>query len=117
MARIVEAFEDEDSIYIVLEFCSGGDLQMFMNNRGFEPLDEARAKDLVFKIAQGLKYLHDRNIIHRDIKPENILMRDVGSNTMPIITDFGFSKILKNDTDTCSMIWLQAMRHERLHGA
>ena len=102
MAKIVEAFEDENSIYMVSEFCSGGDLQMYMSNRGFEPLDEALAKELAFKIAQGLKYLHDRDIIHRDIKPENILMSDDSNNAIPTITDFGYSKILKNKTDTCT---------------
>ena len=87
---------------MVSEFCSGGDLQMYMSNQQYEPLDEARANDFVFKIAQGLKHLHDRNIIHLDIKPENILMSDNSKNAMPIITDFGSSKILKNEDQTCT---------------
>ena len=77
---------------------------MYMRNRAYEPLDEARAKELVFEIAQGLKYLHDRCIIHRDIKLENILMSDASKYAIPIITDFGNAKILKKAEETCSRL-------------
>ena len=77
---------------------------MYMRNRRFEPLDEARAKELVFEIAQGLKYLHNNDIIHRDIKLQNILMSNVSKNAVPIITDFGFAMNLKNKDHTCTDI-------------
>ena len=65
---------------------------MYFQNRNFEPMAEERAKNVIFSIAQGLKYLHDRNILHRDIKPENILMSDTSDRASPIIADFGFAK-------------------------
>ena len=43
-------------------------------------------------IAEGLKYLHDKNIIHRDIKPENILL----SGWVPKIADMGVAKVIKS---------------------
>ena len=93
--KYIEDFETRDAIYLVIEYQAGGDLQMYMEKRNFEVLEEERVKALATKIAQGLKYLHDRGIVHRDIKPENILLTDVSDTSAPIISDFGYSQHLK----------------------
>ncbi|KAH8107459.1 kinase-like domain-containing protein, partial [Phellopilus nigrolimitatus] len=46
---------------------------------------------LVIGIAEGLQYLHDKNIIHADLKAENVLISNDG---LPQICDFGIMKIL-----------------------
>lgn len=104
IVKVVEAFEDEEKIYMVSEYASGGDLQAYMCKRVYCSLDEERAKEVIFLIAQGLKYLHDRKIIHRDIKPENILMSDVTDSAEPIITDFGNGKILRDLDEYCTKL-------------
>jgi serine/threonine protein kinase len=48
---------------------------------------------ILFQILQGLKHLHDNNIVHRNIKPENIL---VMKNRQIKIADFGFAKIIES---------------------
>lgn len=49
--KCVEVFETAQEILMVTEFCPGGDLQMYMENRGFEALDEDNAREIVLKIA------------------------------------------------------------------
>jgi len=51
-------------------------------------------KDILRKILNGLKYLHDCNIIHRDMKPQNILINYKNKQNLEVrIADFGWSKL------------------------
>ena len=50
------------------------------------------AKKFTRKLAEGIKYLHERSIIHRDLKPENILLFDVTAIDAPVIADFGLAR-------------------------
>ena len=69
---------------------------MFMAEREFEVLEEARAKHLAWRIASGLKHLHEKRIVHRDLKPENILLTGLSEDSNPVIGDFGHSTILQD---------------------
>jgi serine/threonine protein kinase len=53
----------------------------------------------LYQMASGLKFIHERNMIHRDIKPENVLVYspEKGQRAMLKISDFGFTKPLKED--------------------
>ena len=84
-------------MFLVTRFFEGGDLERFMSNRGLEKLDEERLHEIAFKIAEGLSYLHKKNIVHRDIKPENILLKDKTENSDVVLCDFGFSQRLKKE--------------------
>lgn len=70
---------DEKNKLITMEYCDQGSLKNCIN---FIDINKAFRE-----ICNGLKYLHDRNIIHRDIKPENILIK----NNCAKICDFGLS--------------------------
>ena len=50
------------------------------------------AKKFTRKLAEGIRYLHERSIIHRDLKPENILLFDVTAIDAPVIADFGLAR-------------------------
>jgi serine/threonine protein kinase len=80
---LIENFEDEKNIYIILELCEKS-LLHFLNNK---KLAEQTSLELCFQIAIGLDYLHSVQICHRDIKPENILIKDGYLK----IADFGFA--------------------------
>ena len=89
---------------MVTEFCEGGDLQKYMARRDYEALDEDVVRRFALKLAKGISYLHERNIVHRDIKPENILLD--GSKNMvesPVLADFEYAKLLRDEA-TCSRI-------------
>ncbi|CAN8067917.1 unnamed protein product [Agarophyton chilense] len=79
------AFEDQDSVYIITEFCSGGDLYTYLE-KSSGGLPERQALKFMHQLFKALNYLHNRGISHRDIKPENILMTDDGNIKL---ADFG----------------------------
>lgn len=61
---------DEESLYIVLEYMDGGDLQQLINSyrKADKRLREADIWHIFHQICQGLCHLHENGIIHRDIK-------------------------------------------------
>ncbi|CAI5953666.1 unnamed protein product [Closterium sp. NIES-65] len=65
-------YEDADSVYVVMEYCNGGDLLNLIQKKGLLP--EMEAQRLFVEVTRGVKQCHDNGIIHRDIKPENILL-------------------------------------------
>ena len=91
--RLLDLFENQDYIYIVMENLSGGDLFSYLEKRNFE-LPEKRAKELAHQMATALYYLHSFGVAHRDLKPENILMASNDDDADLKIVDFGLSKII-----------------------
>ena len=72
--------------YLVTEMVSGGSLRQLIEK--LAPMPPEQAVALVRKIADGMAYCHDHNVIHRDLKPENILVNEEGQ---PVIMDFGLA--------------------------
>ncbi len=72
--NIVEAygyFEENNTLYSVMEFIDGIDLDKYLKE--VPPFSENEARDLLFQIINGIKEIHNLNILHRDIKPSNIM--------------------------------------------
>lgn len=91
--KLLDVFENQDYIYIVMEYLKGGDLFNYLEKRDFT-IPESKARELTHSIATGLFYLHSFGIAHRDLKPENILMTDESDEAQPKLVDFGLSKIV-----------------------
>lgn len=91
--RLLDIFENQDYIYIIMEQLNGGDLFSYLEKRAFT-VPEARAKQLSHQIATALYYLHSYGVAHRDLKPENILMATDSDTANLKIVDFGLSKII-----------------------
>ena len=83
--KIVDHFEDEDNIYLVMERAEGGQLWELLNE--FGKLTEKTAARILRDVVLGLNTLHSLKIIHRDIKPENILL---DKNGKARLSDFGW---------------------------
>lgn len=92
VVRLFGTFTSKNNIYLVLEFCGGGDLQLFI--RKHKRLEESVAKSFLIQLARGLHFLHSKNIIHRDIKPQNLLLSEFSPNATIKFADFGFAKHL-----------------------
>ncbi len=72
--NIVEAygyFEENNTLYSVMEFIDGVDLDKYLKK--VPPYTEDEAKDLLLQIINGIKEIHALNILHRDMKPSNIM--------------------------------------------
>ncbi|KAK8446924.1 hypothetical protein SEVIR_9G565800v4 [Setaria viridis] len=88
--RLLDTIDTTNMMYLVLEYCDGGDLDAFLHKHGRLPV--ATAKDLMRQLAEGLKVLRERNIVHRDLKPQNLLLSTNDDAIILKIGDFGFAK-------------------------
>ncbi|XP_036311385.1 serine/threonine-protein kinase ULK3 isoform X7 [Pipistrellus kuhlii] len=80
---------DSDNIYLIMEFCAGGDLSRFIHTRRILP--EKVARVFMQQLASALQFLHQRNISHLDLKPQNILLSSLEKPHLKL-ADFGFSQ-------------------------
>ncbi|VDO97445.1 unnamed protein product [Soboliphyme baturini] len=84
---LLDCFQDENSVYIALEFCVNGDMRRYLKTLG-RPLDEAYAAVVLEQVVDGVMYLHRRGVIHRDLSASNIFL-DKDWNVK--IGDFGLA--------------------------
>ncbi|KAF2603632.1 hypothetical protein F2Q70_00026877 [Brassica cretica] len=91
--RFIDMIEAPGKINLVLEYCKGGDLSMFIQRHGKIP--DATAKHFMQQLAAGLQVLRDNNIIHRDLKPQNLLLSTDDNDAALKIADFGFARSLQ----------------------
>ncbi|XP_028920935.1 serine/threonine-protein kinase ULK3 isoform X1 [Ornithorhynchus anatinus] len=80
---------DSTNIYLIMEFCAGGDLSRFIHARRILP--EKVARIFLQQLASALQYLHSRNISHLDLKPQNILLTSLERPHLKL-ADFGFAQ-------------------------
>uniref|UniRef100_A0A8C4SC18 non-specific serine/threonine protein kinase n=1 Tax=Erpetoichthys calabaricus TaxID=27687 RepID=A0A8C4SC18_ERPCA len=65
-----ESFEESGCLYIVMDYCEGGDLYKRINNQKGVLFSEDQILDWFVQICLALKHVHDRKILHRDIKSQ-----------------------------------------------
>lgn len=87
------AFQDRESLYLVLDYCSGGDMRYHLPSKHF---NEEETRFMVACMLLALEYLHNQGIVHRDIKPENLVFDDKG---FLMLTDFGISRNMPSNTE------------------
>lgn len=91
--KLYEYFEDEDSVWLITEYCKGGEL--FDKIIEHEYFSEPVAAKIFKQILQSLNYCHGQGVAHRDLKPENFMFESDGLDSDLKIIDFGLSKLLK----------------------
>jgi len=93
--KLKEVFETDDTIALVMELVTGGELFYKIVEKG--NYSEKDAANIVAQMINGVDYLHDQGIAHRDLKPENLLCSgEDDPEYRPfrvVIADFGLSKI------------------------
>ncbi|EAY07607.1 AGC family protein kinase [Trichomonas vaginalis G3] len=81
----------KSSLFILMDYADGGDLQQLLKRRNLSSIPEDKIIDWFTQICLAVKYIHDRKIIHRDIKPSNIFL---DSNGVLKLGDFGLARFL-----------------------
>jgi serine/threonine protein kinase len=93
IVSIEKVFWSNNTIYILQELVTGGDLFSFIEYKGGR-LDNIQAVIVIRQILLGIEYLHAQEIVHRDLKPDNILMTSLEDGARVVITDFGSARFL-----------------------
>ncbi|XP_054716580.1 probable serine/threonine-protein kinase nek3 [Uloborus diversus] len=90
------SFEENDNLYIVTDYCDGGDLYSKIKAQNGVPFTEDQILDWFVQICLAVKHVHDRKILHRDIKTQNIFLTKSG---IAKLGDFGIARVLSNTSD------------------
>jgi serine/threonine-protein kinase len=98
--HIVKVFDygEHDALpYIAMELIEGGSLADRLDGTPWPP---RAAAELISKLAAGVSYAHERQVVHRDLKPANVLVASDESPLEVKITDFGLAKFYADDSSS-----------------
>ncbi|TYH99420.1 serine/threonine-protein kinase ATG1t isoform X2 [Gossypium hirsutum] len=90
--RLLHVLQSESCLFLVLEFCAGGNLASYIRRYG--RVQEQLARRFMQQLGAGLEVLQSHHIVHRDLKPENILLSGSKDDLVLKIADFGLSRSL-----------------------
>lgn len=90
IVRFYEVYEDENSFYLVMEYCSGGDIVDKLAK--FTKLEEKEVAQIMYQAFSAVVHLHKIGIAHRDLKPENFLFKSQEPDSEIKLIDFGLSR-------------------------
>lgn len=93
--KLIEIYEDELSIFIVLEIFFGRNMRSRLAE--LSNLEEKSLSEIIQKLLSALNHMHQKNIVHRDIKLENIYFRTQNNIFDICIANFGFANIVTKD--------------------
>ncbi|KAK3905807.1 kinase-like domain-containing protein [Staphylotrichum tortipilum] len=99
VVKLYYAFQDQEKLYLILEYGQGGELFTHLNTEHM--FSEEMAAFYMAELVLALTHLHDNlGVVYRDLKPENCLLDAEGHL---LLTDFGLSKVAV-DSDECHSI-------------
>lgn len=96
VVQMFDLYNTRDSVYFTLELMEGGELLARIQKKHY--LSEDISKFFFYQMCHAIEYLHKRKITHRDLKPDNILLATTDDRTLLKISDFGLSKLVKNNS-------------------
>ncbi|XP_067421925.1 serine/threonine-protein kinase ULK2 isoform X7 [Emydura macquarii macquarii] len=101
IVALYDVQEMPNSVFLVMEYCNGGDLADYLQAKG--TLSEDTIRVFLQQIAAAMRILHSKGIIHRDLKPQNILLSYTSRRKSSVsgirikIADFGFARYLHSN--------------------
>lgn len=101
VVALLDCKESQHNVYLVMEYCNGGDLADYLAVKG--TLSEDTIRLFLCQLAGAMKALFAKGIVHRDLKPQNILLSHNCGKPLPVpakitlkIADFGFARFLQD---------------------
>lgn len=100
LVRLYEVNEDAEAVFLLMEYCSGGDLFSLVTESPEGRLPEKTARSFAEQMLSALQYCHSIGIVHRDVKPENFLLEgavgeDASTATLKL-ADFGIATHIRS---------------------
>ncbi|KAM8814178.1 serine/threonine-protein kinase ULK2 [Rhynchonycteris naso] len=101
IVALYDVQELPNSVFLVMEYCNGGDLADYLQAKG--TLSEDTIRVFLHQIAAAMRILHSKGVIHRDLKPQNILLSYASRRRPSVggirikIADFGFARYLHSN--------------------
>ena len=92
IVKVLETIEENDTVYYVMEYLSGGNLDQHILSHG--KLSCREALDIAIQIGEALKCMHAQLMLHLDLKPLNVMR---GEDGHIVLIDFGLSKCFGAD--------------------
>ncbi|XP_078044757.1 serine/threonine-protein kinase unc-51-like protein Atg1 isoform X3 [Augochlora pura] len=101
VVALLDCKESNHYVFLVMEYCNGGDLADYLSAKG--TLSEDTIRVFLKQLAGAMKALHAKGVVHRDLKPQNILLSHSCGKACPQphqitlkIADFGFARFLQD---------------------
>ena len=94
LVKLHFSFQDEIYLYLVMEYCGGGDLMTILMREDI--LTENQTKFYIAELAVAINAVHELDFVHRDLKPDNIL---IANNGHIKLSDFGLAKSFNTEND------------------
>jgi len=94
LVKLHFSFQDDEYLYLVMEYCPGGDLMTVLMLEDI--LSETHTRFYMSELAIAIKSVHDLGFAHRDLKPDNVLI-DVHGHVQ--LSDFGLAKPIRTAAD------------------
>ncbi|KAK1133795.1 hypothetical protein K0M31_011583 [Melipona bicolor] len=101
VVALLDCKESNYNVFLVMEYCNGGDLADYLSAKG--TLSEDTIRVFLKQLAGAMKALHAKGVVHRDLKPQNILLSHSCGKACPQphqitlkIADFGFARFLQD---------------------
>jgi serine/threonine protein kinase len=96
IASVQQVIEDDKYIFVVMDYCAGGDLFAMITERQRYVNNDEIVRSVFLQIIDAVGYCHSMGIFHRDLKPENILCSADG--TRVYVADFGLATTERRST-------------------
>jgi serine/threonine protein kinase len=95
VVNLLDSFSSDTHTFIVLEYCSQGDLyEAIRQDRG--PKETEHVRSFMLQLVKAVDYLHKKGVYHRDLKPENIFLTEDG---IMKLGDFGLATTQRRSTE------------------